>query len=314
MKRHMIKSGLIFGVLGVCVGGGSAFAAPAYSDAVLATPGLSAYWRLNETGPANIANTWADASGNGHTGTQTISAARDPVQGVAGPNPSNGFPGFEVGNTADNFPNRNQSILAQDAPSLNPGTGDFTMEAWFQTTNTTAATMSILGKHDASGAADGYLMPTNYWDLANHDAAARFRDAGAAHSIDVPSPGFATAGNAGGWHQMVAVLHRTGNGSSYANSGMSVYLDGTLAGFVNSTVLDGADITNTKEFTIGAANRDGSSGFSGNIDEVSLYSRALSPAEVSAHFSAAVTAVPEPASVALVAIGMFPLARGRRPR
>lgn len=296
----------------------SAFAG-SYSDAVLATPGLTGYWRLNETVNAGTLTTWADSSGNGHTGTQSINILRMPVLGVLGPRPSGGFQGFEDNNVADAF-NQNQSILVQDAPSLNLHGGNFTMEAWVQTTST-AQTISILGKHDDLYA-NGYLMMLNYLNTTGHDVGARFRNAPFAGQIDpqdTMTP-FTALGNGNTWHYVAAVLHRNGGGPNYSASGMSVYLDGVLAGGVVADTLDSThnppynnqDIYNTNPLAIGAGNNDGSNGFVGNIDEVAIYQRALSAGEIAAHYNAAL-AVPEPTSTALLTVALvFANLRGFR--
>jgi hypothetical protein len=257
-----------------------------YSDTVLSTPGLSAYWRLSETVASGTLTTWADATGNGHTGGQTIHQARVPALNIPGPRPTDGFQGFELDNNSARF-NRNQSILAQDAPDIDVGTGNFTMEAWGKSTSN-LTTIAMLGKHDNTFS-NGYLMMTNWWDVTNHDAAARFRRADATE-ISPSAPGFADWGTDGTWHHMVAVLHRNGGGPGYGASGMSVYLDGILVGTKNSTDLDGFNIDNPAEFAIGAANRDGSVGFVGDLDEVALYKRALTGAEIASHYSAALNA------------------------
>jgi hypothetical protein len=303
------RAALCLAVAGVVLTSGAIAAPCNYSNTVLATPGLTAYWRLNETVASGTATTWADESGNGHTGTQTIHAARVPTLNVPGPLPANGLLGFDATNTSARF-NRNQSILSADSAGLDISTGNFTMEAWLKTSSLTG-TLAVMGKHNASFL-DGYMMMTNWWDTANHDAAARYRNS-TGTEIGPATPGFADMGTADAWHHMVAVLHRNGGGPGYSGSGMSVYLDGSLAGTVASTALDGFNIDNIAEFAIGAANRDGSVGFVGDIDEVALYSRALTASEASAHYSAAFTPIPEPTSTALlVAIGVIGAKRSRR--
>jgi hypothetical protein len=272
--------------------------AGAYSDAILATPGLSGYWRLNETVNNGMSTTWADASGNGHTGAQIIHIARVPVLGTPGPRPVSGFLGFEGTNASNSF-NRHQSILVQDAPSLNLLGGNFTMEAWVQTTSNDL-TISILGKHD-NLYANGYLMMLNYLNTSGQDVGARFRNtpyAGQLDPQDTPTP-FSAIGNDGKWHHVTAVLHRNGGGAGYSASGMSVFLDGALAGYVHADTLDAThnppynntNISTTNPLAIGAGNNDGGNGFIGNIDEVAIYQRALSPAEVAAHYQTALTGI-----------------------
>jgi len=88
----------------------------------------------------------------------------------------------------------------------------------------------------------------------------------------------------GQWHHVVWV--RDGGGP--ANSGSTVYVDGAAVGLEDDPDLPAnagtPDVVNT-EFRIDRA-RNFTRWFTGNLDEVALYDRALDAGEVSTHFAA----------------------------
>jgi hypothetical protein len=84
----------------------------------------------------------------------------------------------------------------------------------------------------------------------------------------------APALSAGGWHHVVATL---------TARAMALYVDGRPAG--TGTVTN-TPATSSQSFWLGRLSRSSSGHFQGGIDEVALYGRALTAAEVAAHFAA----------------------------
>lgn len=108
--------------------------------------------------------------------------------------------------------------------------------------------------------------------------------------------------NDNAWHMVALVIP-----ANATTSGISFYVDGTLAGPVSSggsTILDTAT---GGEFIIGS---DGNAGrhFSGLIDDVRIYDTALTKAELDAIF----TAIPEPSAALFAGLGLLALLRRRR--
>jgi hypothetical protein len=104
-----------------------------------------------------------------------------------------------------------------------------------------------------------------------------------------------------GWHHVVMT----------AKSGeQALYIDGTLAGSASATF---TNLTGASSLRIGSgySNRF----FNGLIDEVAIYSTALTEAQIDTHYAAASdVGVPEPAALGLLATGITGLATLRRRR
>lgn len=73
--------------------------------------------------------------------------------------------------------------------------------------------------------------------------------------------------------------------ATYDGSDLSLYVDGNLA---DSTPASGAISTNNLAWTIGRFANSGTSYFAGSIDEVKMFSRALSASEITAEYDAGV--------------------------
>src|SRR5205823_826586 len=103
-------------------------------NAVEATPGLVAYWRLGE--PAGAAGA-ADFSGNGITADNAGGAAFG-VAGLLGSDPD----------TAASFDGVGKYLQFADNDLLDPQLGSMSWEAWFKTSS--AAQEAIYRKSDSS--------------------------------------------------------------------------------------------------------------------------------------------------------------------
>lgn len=200
------------------------------------------------TGNAN------DSSGNGNNGT---------VNGATLTTDKNA-----VSNQAYNFDGTNDSISISDSSELNFGTGDFSISCWFNTTRTTAQTngsMALIFKHNTSSPYQGYYFWVGSAGDSNQGKLYfRIRD-GTGSSDSGYTP---LAYNDGNWHHAVAV--RTGNV-------LKIYVDGTE---VISTSVTSRNVDNTGTLRLGQNNILGNDMFDGNMDEVRIYSRALTDYEI----------------------------------
>ncbi len=245
--------------------------ASAYADAVRSTPGLAAWWRLDEpTGNAR------DASGHGHDATYGAAVARAvPSLLPTDPDPAAGFPGTSDG-----------SVDAGDALDA-PGVQPFTFELWTRIDEQTEPYPRLISKEgiDDAGQRQGFLIYLNA--TSGRLGVERWRD-GKPDALTTPNP-LAS----GEIHYIVA---------TYDGSSLRVFVDGAPAaeGAATRELLD-----TPYPLRIGARS-DGSNGLVGVIDEVAIYNQALSPETIAAHFQAGSgvapgTPVPAPSPVAAAA-------------
>ena len=114
-----------------------------------------------------------------------------------------------------------------------------------------------------------------------------------------------TPHSASGWSQLAL--------SGHSDNSFSIYVNGSLV-YSGFGLTDGGQVGNYDNSLIGAGNRSqnppGSEYkfFSGNIDDVYVYDRALSASEVQTLYSA----VPEPTTALLVGLGLIGLGVRRR--
>ncbi len=148
-----------------------------------------------------------------------------------------------------------------------------TLEAWFKTTSLTGGKIMGRGNRNASDSTkmDRHLYLTNSGRVVFGVKPDQNRQV-------VTSPG---SYNNGAWHHTVASL---------SPSGMKLYVDGTL-------VAQRADVTTAEHLARGYWRIGGdslsnwpsaplSAVFNGDIDEVAVYKRALTAAEIAGHYAA----------------------------
>lgn len=189
---------------------------------------------LNET-----SGTHYDSTSNGNDGTlggdTYINVSQDAVGIVDG---------------ADSFNGTDGHIDCGSDSSLEPGTGDFTFEAWVKRASTgTGNYHTIVGKRAYFGV--GYL-----WWITNTNSL-RFYSSPAGGSIDLHYSSITDTN----WHHVAVTLDRDGNGV--------MYKDGSSVGSKDISTQTGS-ITSTQFFSIGQQ-MNGATGlqpFDGTIDEV----------------------------------------------
>lgn len=211
----------------------------------------AAYWPLNETTGTNA----LDYSGGGHTGADNGGLSL----GVAGPRPP-AYAGFDSSKTAYQFDGASAYIDCGTGPSIS-GTNDFTVEAWVNTTSTTAG--QIIQQRDPAGYNGEYML------VVNADGTISFTLYGGAYQF---SFGSSTRVNDGRWHHVAAVR----NGLTG-----TIYIDGAAVATETSTVI--APLDPTIKTYIGADVRDSVSYFNGMICDVAIYPVALSSSRIGLH-------------------------------
>ncbi|MEO8353378.1 MAG: LamG-like jellyroll fold domain-containing protein, partial [Chthoniobacteraceae bacterium] len=265
-----------------------AAALPSYPAAVVAS-GPTAYWRLDEaTTAAGAAADLADVPGAPEQGGQngTLQGFDAADLGAAGPRPTDvigGQPllGFDAENAAPLFRGNgsggNDVALFPDGGVLNfAATGHkFTAEAWIKAGAVQEDGAPVFAKGNGGGgeqfALDIYFGHFRFY----------VRDAGTNAAIfQHPS-----LGPNGTW-QHVAVTHDP------VTNAMRMFVNGVDVG---GTTPKSNLLNNSEDISVGA--RRTSTGpydlnLAGSVDEVALYSRALSAAEIAQHYAAAFVAGP----------------------
>ncbi len=229
------------------------FVSPVVSLAQLLTDPV-AYWKFDEGG----GSTALDSSGNGHSGT---------IQGaayVAG-----------ISNYSLSLNGSSSHVFASDAlaggtsgAGLDVGTRDWTVSAWIKT----GASGMVVTKMGWIGGSnpDGWGM-----SVSGNGTLGAVLHKSSIGTVNI----FAGDGkivNDGQWHHIAVVFNRAAN--------LVRYVDGGASGTQNSlTFLAGQSVDNTMQLRIGARDQAGDEiFFNGLIDEVRVYARALSPAEIAA--------------------------------
>lgn len=219
-----------------------------YVAEVLADSPL-AYWRLNESS-GDFA---ADSSGNGHTGlysgTLTFSQP-DPITDDV-----DGAVQFSGGRMA--------------APGVFSGTGDFTVELWFNTTQATDS--DTLANQNTQAEIIGWFMsvgPTGWVSMV----------VGGLTIAEALTP---TGFNDGEWHHVVGQRQGTT---------LYLYIDGVLEDSTTDADAGGA-IAPNQPFELGDDSETGGGAgnpyeYDGLMDEVAIYSSRLSLARIQAHYEA----------------------------
>ncbi len=217
--------------------------------------GLVGYWPMDGRDVNWTANTTADKSGQGNTGTLiNMSTTTSPSQGVIG--------------QALNFNGSNYAVTANN-DALNFGTGPFSFSVWVNANSLTANADGVFSKDSYAGGNSytGYLVnvragPT--WSFETRNVVS-----GAGPDNVVLSASNATTG----WTHIVAV--RSGNSPAV----LRLYINGVLS----NTTTEGSvtDVSNSAGFTIGNLNSGlPSQYFNGKTDDVRAYNRALSASEI----------------------------------
>jgi len=215
-----------------------------YADVVLAA-GPSAYWRF---GP-DSASAAVDATGGDHLGTYV--GAMTFVPGAIAAD----------GETAALFSGLNHVAVGDKLDF--PGTASFTLEAWVKPTGATNSGGIITKNTEVGGNnRNGYLLFVSDDLVAAERTLTEVTNQRAFYGVGPP---------VGVWTHLVA---------TYDGGTLTVFVDAAVRATSNVSI-DLPDST----FSFAIGGRDGGpiERFSGAIDEVAIYPRALTPGEVTLH-------------------------------
>jgi PKD repeat protein len=233
----------------------------AYNNAILSTAGLTNYWRLGESSGSSLNNssTGSDGSKSGAT------------FGAAGP------PLTLDSNTALSFDGSNDYATA---PLNLSGSSKVTIEFWLKwnsySNNDDIAFELTSNFNNTNG---GFLVNPNSSSSSSRFEVALGRNGSRNNA-------YFTRPSAGAWHHYALVLDTT----VAAAQQILVYVDGKAVSVVKGSSGTGAG--NFANSTLYMMARNGGSLFSsslfgaGTLDEVSIYTQALSATQISQHFAA----------------------------
>ena len=258
-----------------------AFESCGYSDQVMAY-GPVAYWRLNETSgktafnSANPSGEWFENPGGLFDGFGTGGGSGN--VGDTGPRPAGGFSAFDADNYAVNSDGSSTEIIVSDCEAVDI-TNALTISAWVNPngTNTVNVGNGIVAKYDFTDGERAYaLYLGDDLDIAfvvNSNGLA----AGGAYLVtyNAPIP-------TGTWSHITATFE--------PSTAMRLYLNGVEVKSTTTSVP--ATIHNSPEdLRIGVLSEAhrATSTFDGLIDEVVLYDKTLTAAEVLTLYQASFT-------------------------
>ncbi len=213
-----------------------------------ATPplGMVAWWPLDESPGGTLAQELVAAN----TGQDASVASPGKVAGAVANGRLFGTSGY---------------VRVNDAPKLNLGTGNLTIDAWINTSST-ASPLGIVDKRTLSPDV-GYALYLKQGRLA-------LRLSDGTSSTEYWDPNTASLAD-GKWHHVAAIEDRSGGAS-----GTKLYRDGlAIAQF---PAYSSGNVDNAERLLIGALQPSNApvSSFDGRIDEVEIFKKALSDQEI----------------------------------
>jgi N-acetylneuraminic acid mutarotase len=263
---------------------------PVVSCPCLAPPsGMVAWWPLDEV--------W------GTKASDVVGGTTGPLVGGATHAPGMVDGGLKLSSAA-------QYVSVGNVPAYNFGTSSFSIDAWIRTLDAATPVRTIVDKRSGSGTPTGYSLGISFGrlvlQLADGTGFTNFSQGAAGNLTD------------GSWHHVAVTVDRIGNvGKLYDN--------GAVVHSFTPSVQPGS-VTNSGSLRIGQAYDNSSIDFNGDIDEVEMFGRALSQAEVVDLWQAGALGKCKPLTVPvqgpwsamalsalLAAGGLVAILKGRRP-
>jgi RHS repeat-associated protein len=230
------------------------------------TPGVVGAWRFNDSN-----STMADATAS-HDGSYAGSPSLLQPGGLIRAEATNKSVAFNTSSSQYG----SVSAAAMGAAQ----TGSFSVEAWFMTTRTSGANQSVVGTRNSPT----YTFNETLCPNCGTSAGPALRVNVGSGATWLANVNFDFAWKANRWYHLVTIVDDSADT-------VSVYLDGVLYGIQPFATAGVAELrAGTSALYVGQYGGAGEY-FDGSIDEVSVYSRALTDQEASAHYAAGIGAV-----------------------
>ncbi len=222
----------------------------------------AAYWRFEQTNETSTLNSgWQAAAANG----QLLGGV---IPGVPGPGTPD-FGGFEAGNRAIRLNGTGARVEVPFMPDLNPG-GSFTVEAWAKPARSGGAPGWIFSSLDVANGRSGYAIAQDYsaknqWEFRLGDGQGYIAMA------------YGGTVDTNHWQYLAGVFDGTA---------ARLYVNGALAA---SASLARPFAANTAQKTLIGGRIDAANPYyyAGDVDEVSVISRALTGQEIATRYQRA---------------------------
>ncbi|NLF00939.1 MAG: hypothetical protein GX601_08165, partial [Anaerolineales bacterium] len=283
-------------------------AAASYQDYLLSLPGLTSHWGMAETSGNTVADSVTNDLVDGNN-PGSFALGGGASLNVAGPRPGNGFAGFSPTNSAIHFNGTaGQRLDMSPAGYTGPdGLATASMATWFRlTAPANNNEHNFLGglQLEADGASDRYGLAMNSYPQSNPNSSNSGQRGGLRAFVRVgnnPQSNVSTYGTSytsssgdtsfwdSQWHFGVTTFDRYGSNGRV----LKLYVDGGLVRRVSEGNLanlpDGPDTTLAARdaLVFGQDAADSSRLWQGQLDEISMFSRSLTGAEVGNAYMAA---------------------------
>ena len=165
----------------------------------------------------------------------------------------------------------NSTVSVPDNAALEPGTGDFTLEAWVYYSVLTGSSRCVVGKTDNGGLAASWS-----YGLRTGPTGITYLEVGNG-TTSITSPTYTVS--TGQWYQILGVW------TNVASNSIEFYVNGTSQGSLSHSFASVKNSTNP--LYIGSYNGgEYNQWFNGRTGIVRMYNRALSAAEVTQNYNA----------------------------
>jgi hypothetical protein len=210
--------------------------------------------------PNGLVAWWPFDEAQGPTAHELVAAHHGQYAGTPTPASGEVGRGLSFGGGAD-------YVEVPDTPLLNPGTGDFSIDAWIMPTQIGGVRVILDKRSVSTNGIKGYEL-----FLYNGRLGLQLADGTYANYISK----LAVVKPDGKFHHVAATVAR----NAFGPQGITFYLDGMAQDSFNANAHNG-DLGNLAPLRLGATSNLPGSFWAGALDEVEIFNRELRPAEVS---------------------------------